>query len=221
MNLIKYKITATKTPGYMIVLYQDGHFKSILNEFKPPLTEKQLNVLLNLIPDDHEDLIALINANGYRGKIIAERIKGIGSEPELEGMSANLVIALFCEFYEAKTRIKYKVSAPDAGKISQLKAQESEWYKLFQTYFDSDNFLFKNKYCISNLVKYYNELRLEAFGKPAGKSYPIPYDAGYFKTLDYTEQRAYWAALREAGYVFEKPKSGEGSWVKKNNLINQ
>jgi hypothetical protein len=206
----------------MMVVYQDGHLKSILNEFKPALTEQQLNIILNRIPDDPGQLIPLINEK-YAGKIMVEHIKAIGNEPDqpLADYQANKKIAMFCEFFEAKTRVKYKVSQSDSGKVSQLKANGAEWEKLMQTYFDSNNFLFLNKYSISNIAKYWNELRVEAFGKPTTKNYPIPFDMAFFKTLDLMGQREYWKALREAGYVYEAANNREGKWVKKKDLINQ
>jgi hypothetical protein len=218
MELTKFKITTAKTPGYMMVVYQDKHLKSILNEFAPPLTEVQLNIILNRIPDDPAQLIPLFNEK-YAGKIIVEPVKAIGAEPDGD-YPANKKIAMFCEFYEAKTRVKYKVSMSDSGKISQLKAPAAEWEKLMQTYFNSRNFLFLNKYSISNIAKYWNELIVEAFGEPAS-NFPIPYDHTFFKTFDLMGQRAYWKALRDAGYTYQAANNREGKWVKKTDLNNQ
>jgi hypothetical protein len=205
----------------MMVIYHDNQFKSILNEFKA-LTEKQLNELLNRIPNDPALLTRLINEK-YEGKLIVEEVKAIGSEPDpiAPEVSSNVKIARFCEFFEIKTGIKYKVSAADSGKIALVKLSMDDWDRALKTYFDSDNFLFKNKYSILNLVKYYNELRIEAFGKPAGKTFPIPYDPNFFAKLDTNDQREYWRVLKENGYRFE-PNSGRGgNWVKRQDLINQ
>jgi len=221
MKLSRFKITAVKSPGYMMVVYEDGHFKSILNEFKPPLSELQLNLLLNRIPDNPDHLMPMINEK-YAGRILVEKMHAIGDahEKPLEDMPPNMKIALFCEFFEAKTKVKYKVSPADSGKVTHLRANAKEWENLLQVYFDSNNFLFKNKYSISNIAKYWNELRVEALGEPVS-NFPIPYSQAYFKTLDLNGQRAYWTALRAAGYTYVAASNREGKWVKKSDLINQ
>lgn len=219
MQIKRFKLTAVSLNGYMMVVYQDNRFKSVLNEFEPKITEDQVNFLLKWIPDHPDKLIPLMGAKSG-GKINVEAIKTIGTEPELptSDYPTNKKIARFCEFYEAKTKLKYKVLPTDAGKITNLKATESEWENLMQTYYNSMNFIFLNKYSISNVVKYWNELRVEAMGTPTRKNYPIPYDAGYFKTLDMMQQREYWKVLRDAGYVFEDGNGREGKWVKKYDL---
>jgi hypothetical protein len=95
---------------------------------------------------------------------------------------------------------------------------------MLTTYFDSENFLFVNKWSIGNLVKYINELRVEAFGVVAQpkKKFPLPYDHLFFVKLDMSGQQEYWAYLRENGYVWT-PNVGRnvkgGKWVKKEDLV--
>lgn len=121
----------------------------------------------------------------------------------------NLKIALFCRQYETHTTVKYKVSPADSGKIKLIKVTDA----LLTAYFTSQNFLFKNKYSIANLVKYYNELLAEiaTAGKP---KHPNHYDKAYQAKLPVTEVAAYWAHLRSLGLQPKKDKVGNTiDWV--------
>lgn len=201
--------------GSAIIVYQDGDFKSFLTEIKPPFTDVQLKWMLAHIPANELMIAEQLVLKG-KGKISIESL--LNSSPEQKGAyaTANEKITLFCALYFEKVGVSYKVSSADAGKIKQLGAKPEEWLNLLTTYFDSDNFLFKAKYSISNLVKYFNELRAEAFGdvKPIKKKYPIPYDHLVFVKLAPSEQQYYWQQLRDAGYVWDVNASRNGKWVK-------
>lgn len=59
------------------------------------------------------------------------------------------------------------MSAADSGKVKLIRFDEA----LLDHYFTSENFLFKGKQSIANLVRYYNELRAEMAAPPKSK-YP-------------------------------------------------
>lgn len=125
-------------------------------------------------------------------------------------LPTNEQIALFCRLYENKTNVKYKVSPADAGKMKGLQLSN----ELLECYFGSDNFLFKNKYSIANMAKYYNELRVELANR--GKSHhPNYWDSGYEAKLKTEELPGYWAHLRSLGLVAKKDRVGKTiDWVR-------
>ncbi|MEB0249337.1 hypothetical protein QN344_04285, partial [Mucilaginibacter sp. 5B2] len=65
----------------MMVIYQDNAFKSVLNEFKPALTEQQLNIILSCIPNDPAQIQPIFK-KAWPGKLLVEPVKAIGSEPD-------------------------------------------------------------------------------------------------------------------------------------------
>lgn len=215
MKLTKYKITVENLTGFALVVYQDGLFKSFLTDVKPPFNNLQLNWILSKIPANEVMLAEQLVIKG-KGKITLENLS---AEPVIKGDGNDSFIALFCDLFKEKTNVNYKVSAADAGKVKYLALKREEWLRMLTTYFDSENFLFVNKWSIGNLVKYINELRVEAFGVVAQpkKKFPLPYDHLFFVKLDMAGQQEYWAYLRENGYVWT-PNVGRnasgGKWVK-------
>lgn len=126
-----------------------------------------------------------------------------------EMMPTNEKIALYCRLYEQKTGLKYKVSPADAGKMKGLKIT----YDLLVFYFASENFLFKNKYSIGNLTKYYNELCVE-FANAGKSKHPNSWSLEYENKLKGKELSDYWAHLRSLGLKPKKGRMGETiDWV--------
>lgn len=229
MELTKFKITAEKLTGYMMVVYQDNQFKSVLNEFKPALKESQLNGLLNYITIDPNDLQAMFMGK-YGAKIKVERVKAIGSEPEAELMPdfpVNLKIALWCELYSEFTKdtagnaLKYKTGSAEAGKLKLLAVTPEELRLILEVYFKSTEWYTIPK-SITNFVKKYNEIRALAYAAPVEKKkkdFPLPFDEAYFNRLEFMDQRAYWDHLRLNGYKWTAAPSGRGGkWEKVHPL---
>lgn len=228
MKITKYKITADKCSGHMIVTYNDGEFKSILNEFNPPLNERQLNGILNYIPKDPKNIIAMFVAQ-YGQKVKVEAVKAIGAEPEQDAspeFPVNEKIALWCNFYAANHKddlqqpVKYKTGPAEAGKLKQLPVSAEELQHLFEVYFKADEWYLKPK-SISNFVKKYNEIRALAYAAaPAKKrTFPLPFDAVYFGNLNTTDKHAYWQYLRDNGYKWvEKIAGRPGKWEKDHTI---
>jgi len=205
----------------MMVVYQDNHFKSVLNEFKPPLTEKQLNLLLNQIPDDHTQLEALVAANlGQRVKV--ERVKAIGEVPALTDNEypVNEKIALFCELFEKSQGIKYKTCAADIGKLKALTLPADELRFVLEVYFSSNEWYLTPK-SIANFIKKFNEVRVLAYGKPKPKTFPLPYNHEHFVKLGLNDKRDYQNYLRANGYVFQHNSVRGGTWILQTNTLTQ
>jgi len=200
----------------MMVVYQDNCLKSILNELKPAVTDKQLYYLLENITGNPEHLKAQF-AGTSKGTITVElvtaKVPVIVSESDIDDFPVNGKIAMFCAAYETAHSVKYKPSAADAGKMKALTASAQELEVLINLYMKSKEWYLQPK-SIANFIKKYNEVRALAVAKPAVKTYPLPYDPEYFAKLDMMQQRAYWAYLRENGYVFQQNAGRPDKWVK-------
>jgi hypothetical protein len=146
---------------------------------KSSLTDEQFKTLLRLLKYNISEFVRL----GMLPLTIEEIVS-----------SAHVKITLFCDKYKHYTGVPYKVSAADSGKMKHVEINES----LLNQYFTSDNFLFKNKYSISNLVKYYNELLVEYKGVKKSK-FPNVYDRDFEKKLSGQELMNYWSHLRQIG----------------------
>lgn len=205
----KYRATITGLQGDAVIIYDKKVFKSVLISFEPVFTEEQLNWFLRHIPVDELMLTERL-VLAAKGKINLDKVQ----EP---ASGSNRLIAFFCDLYKEKTGLAYKVSGSDAGKVKKLSVTDQEWTILVTTYFDSKNFLFVNKWSLANLIKYWNELRVEAFGnkKAEVKNYPLPYDHLFFVKLDMKGQQEYWEYLRQNGYKYEVNEGRIGKWVKK------
>ncbi|PLW90005.1 hypothetical protein [Mucilaginibacter sp.] len=226
MNLTKYKITAHNLSGYMMVIYQDDAFKSVLNEFKPALTEKQLNVILSCIPNDPAQIQPIFKQS-WAGKLFVEPVKAIGSEPDQQAAPidypAKDKIALWCRLYEEHTKdeagtgIKYKTGAAEAGKIKALAVTPDELEFILKAYFVSKEWFTLPK-SISNFIKKYNEIRAMAYSKPVPKvkNFPLPFDPIYFHNLNTNDQRLYWDHLRANGYKWVDAPGRGGKWEKQH-----
>lgn len=190
-----YKLTSDKLDGHLEVAYEDGLLKGFSVDVKPPLNAKQYGVFLGTLNP------------------LEERVKdfedvGLTVVPVAIDKT-NDKIALFCRLYERFVGVKYKVSRADAGKMKLIKVDEP----MLRHYFGSSNFLFRGKYSIANLVKYYNELLAEIanYGKP---DFPNGWDANFASKLQGPELTAYWAHLRGLGLQPRKTREGNVvDWV--------
>lgn len=184
----KYKFTNPKMHGYIIGEYIDGNLFSLEFHLTKPLSVDQwLNLTQHI--RTREDMM-------HTMYIIHAQL--------IEEVPSNVKIATFCRMYEQATGVKYKVSAADSGKVKKIDINED----LLKCYFNSDNFLFKGRYSIGNLVKYYNELLVEQQA-PAKSKYPIRYDRDYERKLSPQQLSEYWKHLRSLGFTPTKNQQGQ------------
>lgn len=190
MSIKKHQLYSDKLKGFIVLVYENGLFKSLLCEFNIEMSKEQFNYLKQHIPLEEIEI----------GKLAALGLNPKGKAP----MQTNEKIAAFCKHYEEVMKIKYKVSASDSGKMKGVKIDE----ELLKVYFTSSNFIFKNK-SIGNLVKYYNELRaeVEAQKSNGGISFPNIPDAKFEKNLKPYQVPEYWKHLRSLGYQYHN-----GQW---------
>jgi hypothetical protein len=185
MSIKKHQLFSEKLKGFIVLVYENGLFKSLLCEFDNEMSKEQFSFLKQHIPLEETEI---------------GRLSALGLNPKGKAtMQTNEKIAAFCREYEKVLKIKYKVSPSDAGKLKLVKIDE----ELLQVYFTSTNFIFKNK-SIGNLVKYYNELRAEAEAQKTngGISFPNIPDAKFEKNLKPYQVPEYWKHLRSLGYLF-------------------
>lgn len=183
-----YKLTSTKLEGYFLISFEDDRLKGFEIEFKEPLTVAQFSYFVSRMPFNEEGLKAY------------EQL-GLSIE---QVAAPNEKIALFCRIYEKHVGIKYKVSPADSGKIKHVQIDDI----LLHHYFRSDNFLWKGKYSIANLVKYYNELRADM--AQGGKAkFPDDWQPELIKKLSPQETMQYYRHLRDTGMQMIKSATGQ------------
>ena len=192
-----YKLTSHKLEGSIYVTFDKGFLKGFEIDFQGPLNEGQFRGLMISIPYVEEEIAA------------KSRQIGLSCEKQIV-IAANKKIAFFCEEYEKYNRIKYKATRQDGGKIKEIKITP----EILKAYFESDNFLFKGKHSISNLVRYYNELMME-MSKKGKSSMPDSWSKTYAEKLSPTQLTEYWKHLRELGFRPKKDAVGNTiDWVK-------
>ena len=182
-----YKLTSSKLNGHFIINFENDRLKGFEIAFKQQLTVAQFTYFISKLPYNEEGL----KAYEQLGLTITRTA------------APNQKIALFCSLYEKHVGIKYKVSPSDSGKIKHVDITE----QLLHHYFRSENFLWKGKYSIANLVKYYNELRADMVqgGKPR---HPDEWDKAYFARLPVDQHADYFRHLREQGLKAIKAANG-------------
>lgn len=202
MDHVQFKFRSDKLGGSLLITYFKQALMSIELDIKKPLTPKQWFYMSSLITPHLDDLK---EENFLKAGLSLDTLRSEASQ-----LPANQRIALFCAFYEKYKSIKYKVSPADSGKIKLIQITED----LLTAYFSSQNFLFKGKHSISNLTKYYNELRAEM--AEAGKSkHPSFWEKAYELKLKPDEQVDYWRHLREIGLQPKKDRLGNiTDWIK-------
>jgi hypothetical protein len=180
-----YNLTSSAREGSLKLTYENGLLIAFEISFKPAVEREKHIRLFSTMPVLEPDLAMLEN---------------LGLTVTKEALP-NEKLALFCRIYEKHKAIKYKVTAADAGKIKQINPTEEQLH----AYFRSENFLFKGKQSIANLVKYWNEFRAELAG--AGKKqYPNEWNPDLIKKLSPQETMDYYRHLKSLG--LEPVKAG-------------
>ena len=177
-----YELTSKSREGSAKVTFEDGILIGFEMEFKPALNAEKTHQLLRALPAS--------DINLHHLTLLGLELKRIATPK-----APNEKLALFCRIYEKHKGIKYKVSAAESGKIKQINPTEEQLH----AYFRSDNFLFKGKQSISNLVKYWNEFRAELAGQGASKKYPDEWQPELVKKLSPPEYMEYQKHLRSLG----------------------
>lgn len=208
METVRYKLTASKG-GYLVITYKEGLLNTILIEFKEPLTPKQWFHLTNIITPELKDL--------REAEFIKSGLTFVPLPVEDAPLPGNERIAIFCEFYEKQTGIKYKVSRAAGAKMKALPVSGNEFAICIKVYFESKEWYLTPK-SIENFCGKINEIRQLISNPPTVKQstkFPIPYDYEYAKGLTVGQLTEYWKVMREAGYSFEDKKDGKpGKWFK-------
>lgn len=192
-----YKLTSKKLEGCIYVTFEKGFLKGFEIDFQSPLNEGQFRGLMLSISYLEEQIFSSAGAIGLTcEKVIL--------------LAANKKIAIFCEIYEKYNKVKYKATRQDGGKIKEIKVTP----EILESYFQSDNFLFKGKHSISNFVRYYNELMIE-ISKKGKPSFPDSWSKTYEEKLSPADLSAYWKHLRGLGLKPKKNAIGNIiEWVK-------
>ena len=189
-----FRLTSTKLQEPVQVTYFNGFLNLVEIGFKFPMSEFQFDQFIRLLP--------------YRVDI--DKFKRLGfTVEEIQELPANKKIAMFCTAYENHYGIKYKASRSDGGKVSSIKVT----VQLLQYYFASQNFLFKGKHSISNLVRYYNELQAEILSYGRSK-HPDTWSQSYESKLSAEDLKEYWSHLRSKGLSPKKDRIGNTiEWI--------
>jgi hypothetical protein len=177
-----YTLTSPRMSGHIELQYTDSLLTCILFAIKEPLNAIQFTGLLSIITQFESDV---------------EALTALGLSVS-KSMTNNTKIAIFCRLYEKYKHIKYTVSPRESGMIKKVNVDE----EMMEAYFKSDNFLFKGKHSIGNLVKYYNELKAEIVAGPASL-YPDQWSKTFEDKLNDDDRKDYWKHLRGLGL---KPK---------------
>jgi len=139
----KYRLTSPKIEGEIYLIYTDGYFTGCELCLRKPFDCKQFQFFFR--------------ETSYHEQFLLQHGLGAMLIEEVVVEASNIKIARFCDKYFFHNKCKYSVSASDAGKIKLIELPEA----MLEHYFRSENFLFKGKHSIANLVRYFNELRSE------------------------------------------------------------
>lgn len=183
-----YELTSAARDGSLKLTYENGLLIGFEMAFNPPVEREKHIRLFSTMPVLEPDL-AMLEKLGLT---------------VTKSAAPNEKLALFCRVYEKHKGIKYKVSAADSGKIKQIDPSE----ELLHFYFRSENFLFKGKQSISNLVKYWNEFRADQAGQGASK-FPDEWNPDLIKKLSPQETVNYYKHLRSLGLTAIKSGTGQ------------
>lgn len=183
-----YELTSKARAGSLKLTYEEGLLTGFEISFKPAVEREKHIKLFSTMPVLEPDL---------------KMLEGLGLEI-VQATPSNEKLALFCRMYEKHKGIKYKVSAADSGKIKTISMTE----EILQYYFKSENFLFKGKHSIANLVKYWNELRADMAGQGKSK-FPDEWQPELIKKLTPQETIHYYSHLRSLGLNAVKTPGGQ------------
>ncbi|MEN5434111.1 hypothetical protein ABE545_10750 [Sphingobacterium faecium] len=192
-----YKLTSGKLDGSILLIYFNGLLKTIEIDVKSSLNEPQFRGLMSSVAYLEDQVVSCSQAIGLDCEKIIE-------------LAPNKKVAMFCVHYEKHNNIKYKASRQDGGKIASIKITD----EILNHYFQSENFIFKGKHSISNLVRYYNELLLE-ISKKGTVGFPNSWSKSYADKLTPGDLSEYWKHLRGLGLLPKKDRVGNTiDWVK-------
>lgn len=201
-----YKLTSKKIRGKIEIEFLNAVLNGFKIDFKEALSRPQFEAFTSLLPyEEHE-----VNAYEAIGLTVSKLTTA-------DGMTAPQKIALFCQYYkEYKAgNPTYKASGIDGNKLKAYKITG----ELLKAYFTSDNFLFKNKHSVSNLVTHYNALLAEMASAGTSK-YPDHWSKIVEGKLKPEELPGYYAHLRSLGLQVKKDRLGNTlDWVKNGDLI--
>lgn len=141
----RYKLTSPKMRGEIVLTYWNGNLTEVELVLIEPLTAQQFNHFIEHLP--------------YLESVLLSSGAGALKVEEINEMASNDKIAMFCRYFFDNMKVKYKVSAADAGKIKNVEVTD----KLMEVYFKKTQWWSKTK-SISNYVKHFNELRTLAAG---------------------------------------------------------
>lgn len=187
-----YKLTSSKLAGHLEATYKDGYLVAVKIDVTGRMSEFQFDHFFRLIPYGENNIDKFHSL-------------GLTVEKTFE-LPTNQKVAMFCRLYEKYNGIKYSASRQDGGKIAKITIDEP----MLIHYFESQNFLFRGKHSIGNLVKYYNELKVEIVqnGKP---KHPNTWSKEYADKLDIKHLQDYWSHLRSLG--LSSVKDGRGNII--------
>lgn len=186
-----YELTSEARKGSIKATYEEGLLIAIEIDFNPPLTNPKTAWVFGSLPTNANKVEDFNSLKGY-GLTVSK------------AMQPNEKLALFCRVYEKHKGIKYKVTAADSGKIKQINPTEEQLH----AYFRSENFLFKGKQSIANLVKYWNEFRADLAGQGKSK-FPDEWNADLVRKLTPQETVNYYSHLRGLGLKAVKSEAGQ------------
>ncbi len=106
-------------------------------------------------------------------------------------LAANEKLALFCEAYKRHRGHKYKAN----GKHGNMLRPYPLTTQILEHYFTSENWYFKGKHSVPNLVRYWNELQDEMRNGSA-QGFPNEWSQAYERSLKPEQLPQYWAHLR-------------------------
>jgi hypothetical protein len=199
-----YKLTSKRFAGSIEIEFLNGVLNSFKIDFKKPLSRPAFDSFQTHLPYQEDEV------NAYTGIGLT-----VTKLDPADGMTANQKIALFCEFYmRFHNGLKYTATRQDGGKIRERKVNDP----ILTAYFTSENFLFKNRHSIGNLVKYYNELLAEMAAGNASK-HPDNWSKAYEDKLKKEELPEYYKHLRSLGLQVKKDRLGNTiDWLKPEHL---
>lgn len=204
----------------MIIVYADGHFKSVVNEFNPTLSDKQLQFILHNITEEAAYLLPTFEAKAPGKITIIQTTEATElHDPINEKAAVNIKVAIWCRLYEKHIKettgnsLKYKTNAAERGKLDRLTINEIDFEKLVTVYFNSNEWYLKPK-SVSNFVVKLNEVRALTFAPAPKKTYPLPYSEVYDVKLPQSERVKYWQFLRDNGYTHVSD-GRVNTWVKR------
>lgn len=184
-----YELSSKKGLGSLKLGFVNGYLIMIEMDFKEPLNPDTFDTLMMTIPYQ-EDKLNVMTALGFTIS---------------EVLAPNKKIALFCAKYKEEHGIAYKASRIDGARIKEFKITED----ILKHYFKSENFLFKGKHSITNLLQHYNVLLQEMKAADQPKTnHPKKYDREYESKLKGKDLSEYWAHLRGLGFKPVKDRFG-------------